>query len=94
MVLKIFFTPNEIRKFFEDNGYKVEIREFGMFSATYHNRSEWVETTDDAVVINGRHVRASTLFEKVVEYRLKRMIAPKNLKIKRAIEKTFKNMVK
>jgi hypothetical protein len=94
MVLKIFFSPDEIQQFFAANGFKVELRDFGHYRPAYHNRDEWVETPENAVIINGRHVKASELFEKVAEQRLKRMIAPENLETKRIIEKTFKALAK
>ena len=93
MVLKIHFTPDEVSRFFTQNGYKVEPRKFGHYVNAYHNKSEWIEYTDDAVVdTNGSYAKASLLFEKVIEQRVKRMIAPQNLECKRAIKAHFKKI--
>ncbi|WP_346856549.1 hypothetical protein [uncultured Draconibacterium sp.] len=90
MVLKIHFSPDEISAFFRSNGFAVENRKFGKWVPVYHNKSDWVETHEPAVVVRGEHVKASVLFEKVVEYRLKRIIAPTSVEIKGSIEKSFK----
>ncbi|RKE02336.1 hypothetical protein [Marinifilum flexuosum] len=92
MILKVFFTPDEIKKFFRDNGFQVVTREFGRFEKGYHNRDEWVKVDEDAVVIDGKYVKASELFEKVTEAKIKKMIAPESLETKRVIERTFKQI--
>lgn len=94
MVLKIQFTPDEINDFFRRNGYTVEDKKFGRWMPVYHNKSEYVEYYEAAVVIDGRHVKAATLFEKVAEYRIKRMIAPTNIDVRRIIHRTFNNTLK
>jgi hypothetical protein len=93
MVLKLFFTPDEIKQFFENNGFEVIQGTFGKWGPAYHNRDEWNEYTDDAVRIDGKYIEASKLFEKVAEYRLKRMIAPESLEVKRTIERAFKKLL-
>lgn len=92
MILKVFFTPDEIKKFFRDNGFTVVTRQFGRFENRYHNREEWVQYDEDAVEINGKYVKASELFEKVTEAKVKKMIAPESLESKRIIERTFKQI--
>lgn len=92
MILKVFFTPDEIKKFFRDNGFKVVSKSFGRFENSYHNRSEWQEYEADAVEFNGQYTEASKLFEKVTEAKIKKMIAPESLETKRIIESTFKQI--
>ena len=92
MILKVFFTPDEIKKFFLNNGFNVVTRQFGRFERRYHNREEWVKYEDDAVEIDGKYVKASVLFEKVTEAKIKKMIAPESLETKRIIERTFKQI--
>jgi len=94
MVLKIFFTPEEISSFFRENGYKVEQRTFGRWDKRSHGDMKWVEYTDDAVVISNQQVKASDLFQLMAEFRLKRVCTPVNNETKRAIENTFKTMLK
>ncbi len=94
MILKIFFTPQEIARFFRENGYVVEPHTFGRWENRYHDESKWVEYTDDAVVIGNNKVKASDLFERMAEYRLKRVCTPVNTETKRAIENTFKTILK
>lgn len=93
MVLQIFFTPDEIKQFFEDNGFEVIQGTFGKWGKVYHNRDEWNEYTADAVRIDGKYIEATKLFEKVAEYRLKRMIAPTSAEIKRTVKSTFKKIL-
>lgn len=94
MIVKLHFTAAEIRRFFEENGYKVETKCFGRWENRYHNQMEWVEFNDDAVVIDNQHVKADKLFEQMAEYRLKRVCTPVNTETKRAIENTFKAILK
>lgn len=94
MVVKLFFTPAEIRQFFADNGFKVVPHTFGRWENRPHNDCKWVEYTDDAVEIGGSHVKADMLFERMAEYRLKRVCTPVNTETKRAIENTFKTILK
>ncbi|PKQ69364.1 hypothetical protein BZG01_00050 [Labilibaculum manganireducens] len=67
---------------------------FGRFESRYHNREEWVNYDDDAVEIDGQFIKAETLFEKVAEGKIKKMIAPESLETKRIIERTFKQIKK
>lgn len=92
MLLKIHFNDDEIRHFFEANGFKVADHTTGHFRPAYHNRSEWVEYEVPGIVLNGRTYDATKVFEQVVEQRVKRMVAPANLETKRAIEQTIKRM--
>jgi hypothetical protein len=95
MVLKIFFTDDEIRKFFESNGFKCEIKELGEWRNTYHNKSEWVPIDRLCVIFpNGKYTDACKLFEQVTEQRMKRQIAPANLEVQRLIENTYKSNLK
>lgn len=94
MIVKLFFTPEEIAAFFRENGFKVEQRTFGRWENRGHNDMKWVEFTDDAVIIGERQVKASNLFERIAEYRLKRVCTPVNVETKRAIENTFKTILK
>gem|GEM_PF-6999768 len=93
MILQIFFTPDEIRRFFEENGFKVESRGFTEFRPAYHNRTECVEIDHEVVVFpSGKFIRADKLFEALAEYSLKRQIIQNNLETKRLIKLTFKKM--
>ena len=94
MVLKVFFSAEEIKQFFTENGYTVIETTFGRWDKAYHNRSEYVDYIADAVVINNKFIEASKLFEKISEYRIKRMITPANIEMKRLIETTFKHLLK
>lgn len=94
MIVKLFFTPAEIAAFFRENGFRVEQRTFGRWENRYHNDMKWVEYTDDAVILNDHHVKAADLFERMAEYRLKRVCTPVNTETKRAIENTFKTILK
>jgi hypothetical protein len=94
MVLKIFFTPDEIKQFFENNGFEVIDGTFGKWGPAYHNRDEWNEYTADAVRIGGKYVEASKLFEKVAEIRLKQLIAPISGDVKTAVETAFNQLIK
>lgn len=95
MILQIFFSDDEIQKFFEANGFKCEIKDFGEWRNAYHNRSEWVEVPRLAVVFkNDKYTDARKLFEKVVEARLKKQIAPCNLETQRLIETMYKQHLK
>ena len=95
MILSIFFTDDEIQRFFESNGFKCEMKDFGQWRNTYHNHSEWVEISRLAVVFpNGNFTLASRLFEQVTESRMKKQIAPVNLEIQRLIESTYKQNLK
>lgn len=94
MVLQIFFTPEEIKRFFEDSGFEVIQGTFGKWGRAYHNRDEWNEYTADAVQIDGKYIEASKLFEKVAEIRLKQIIAPVSDDIKNAVKTAFNQLLK
>jgi len=95
MILQIYMTEDEIRKFFEQNGYKCEMRDFGQWSKTTHRDMEWVEIARLAVIFpNGKHTLASKLFEQVVTARMKRQLAPVNLETQRLIETVYKQNLK
>lgn len=95
MILQIFFTEDEIRKFFEQNGYKCEMREFGEWRKTTHRDLDWVTIDRLAVIFpNGKHTLASKLFEQVTTARMKRQIAPANLETQRLIETVYKQNLK
>ena len=94
MIVKLLFTQTEIREFFAANGFAVVPHTFGRWETRAHNDMKWVEYTDDAVEIAGHRVKAETLFEKLAEYRLKRVCTPANTETKRAIENTFKAILK
>jgi hypothetical protein len=94
MIVNLFFSTDEIRRFFERNGFEVVSGTFGRGDSAHHNRSAWHEYAADAVVINGKQAEASKLFEKVTEARLKRLVAPHNEGMKTLIEQTFQNFAK
>ena len=95
LVLKVTYTPDEVAEFFRSNGFTVEDREFGYWDKHYHNKCEWVTVHEPAVVLpDGKYVKAKKLFEKVTEWRIKRMIAPTNLETQRSIEKNIKHLLK
>ena len=92
MVLQIFFTEDEIQKFFESNGYACEMRDFGQWSRETHRDSKWVEVSRLAVVFeDGRHTLASRLFEQVTTAQMKRQICPVNQEVKQLIQATYTN---
>jgi hypothetical protein len=94
MVLQLFFSPAEIKQFFENNGFEVIQGTFGKWGQAYHNRDEWNEYTADAVCIDGRYIEATKLFEKVAEIRLKQLIAPVSGDVKNTIETAFHQLLK
>lgn len=94
MVLQIFFTPDEIKQFFENNGFEVIQGTFGEWGPAYHNRDQWNEYTADAVRIDGKYIEATILFEKVSEIRLKKIIAPVSDDIKNTVETAFYQLLK
>lgn len=95
MIIQILFTDDEIREFFEKNGYKCEMRDFGHWRASYHNKTDWVVVERLAVVFpNGKHTQADKLFESVITNRMKRQMTPVNLETQRLIETVYKNNLK
>ena len=91
MILQIFFTDDEISIFFEGNGYKCEMRDFGEWRKSTHRDMDWCEIPRLAVIFpNGKHTLASKLFEQVTTARMKRQIAPVSLEVQRLIETTYK----
>jgi hypothetical protein len=94
MVLQIFFSPAEIKQFFENNGFEVIQGTFGKWGPAYHNRDEWNEYTADAVHIDGKYIEATKLFGKVSEIRLKQIIAPISDDIKNTVETAFNQLLK
>lgn len=93
MVLQIFFTEDEIRTFFESNGFKCEMRDFGHWAKTTHRDSDWIEYPRLAVVFeDGKHVLASRLFEQVTTCQMKRQICPSNPETRQLIETTYNNL--
>lgn len=95
MVLQIYFTDDEIRRFFEANGFTCEVRNFGQWEPTTHGHGEFVQVPRMALIFpNGKYVRADTLFEQVITARMKRQLTPNNLETQRLIETVFKNGLK
>lgn len=94
MEVKIFFSTDEIRKFFENNGFVVETLDFGHFAPAYHSRSEWREYLADAVIIDGKQTEASKLFSQVSEARLKQLITPSDEGMRQLIVEEFKKTLK
>lgn len=93
MILRIFFTPAEIRKFFEDNGFEIVQGTFGKWGPTYHNRDEWNEYTANAVRIDGKYVEAAKLFERVAEVQLKQLMVPTSNNIQNTIKTVFQDLL-
>lgn len=94
MVLQIYFSDDEIKSFFEGNGFRVEEREAGEWVPAYHNRSEYVTKMRHFVFLQNRQIEARKLFERIAEKRMRRYIAPVSLESKRMIETEFKNLLK
>ena len=95
MILQIQMSEDEIRKFFEQNGYKCEMRDFGEWRKATHRDMDWVEISRLAVVFpNGKYTLASKLFEQVITNRMKRQLAPVNLETQRLIETVYKQNLK
>lgn len=95
MILQVYFTDDEIRHFFESNGYKCETRDYGEWRHTTHRDMDWVEIPRLAVVFqNGKHTRADKLFEKVATSRMKKQMAPTSLEMQRLIETVYKTNLK
>ncbi len=93
MVLKIFFSQDEIKQFFEANGFLVVQGTFGKWGKALHNQDEWNDYQADAVLIGNRYVEASKLFEGVAERRLKSLVAPTSKEIKNTVESIFKTLL-
>lgn len=94
MILKIIFTDDDIQRFFEANGFQVEERDFGQWTRVTHGADEFLHAPHPAVVINGRHVKARQLFDRIAEKRLRKYLAPVNLESRRMIEMEFKTLTK
>lgn len=93
ILLQITFTDEEIRKFFEDNGYKVEDRETGHWRRQAHNSDKWITYTAPMLVLpDGRALLASKVFNIVAELRLKRNITLNNPGTQNLIEKALKSL--
>jgi hypothetical protein len=94
MVLQIYFSDDEIKAFFEDNGFNVEEREAGEWLPAYHNKSEYVTKMRLFVIIDKKQIEARKLFERITEKRMRRYLVPVSLESKRMIETEFKNSLK
>jgi len=92
MVLQIIFTDDQIRTFFEANGFEVEDREFGQWSKNTHRPAEWMTATHPAVLLKGRYVKARDLFNRIAEKQMRKYLAPVNMEARRNIEGEFKQM--
>lgn len=78
MVLKIFFTRDEIEEFFRANNITVVSHTRGYWTKEYHNRCEWIDGEVPGIEVGGKIVDAEKVFEKLMEYQLKKTIAPVN----------------
>jgi len=94
MILKVFFTPDEIRAFFTSNGFEVRESEVGRWDKQTHGRDRYMTWMEDHVVIGSHQVKASDLFERLAEYRLKHMLTPSNNETRKAIETQFNHILK
>lgn len=79
MILKAYFTDEEIESFFRKNGYMIIPHKRGKWQSTYHNKNEYIEIDIPGVVIperNGhnRVLDGLNLFERVAEKRIKGLI--------------------
>lgn len=93
ILLQISFTDDEIRAFFQDNGYKVEDRETGSWRSYPHNKEKWVTYTVPMISLpGGRYLEASKVFNKVAEMRIKKHITLKNPGTCSLIEKAIKSL--
>ena len=90
ILLQISFTDEEIRKFFEENGFRIEDRETGHWRRQTHNSDKWVTYNAPMLIMpNGRAVMASKVFNLVAEMRIKRNITLNNPGTQRLIEKAL-----
>lgn len=94
MTLNVFISPTEIRDFFQKNGFTVIESDFGSWENSYHNKTEWITRTRDAVVIGDKQIRADLLFNRISEYRIKQILTPQNKEAKMQIEIAFKQCLK
>lgn len=94
MVLQIYITDDEMKSFFEANGFEVTEREFQRWEKVTHSRHEMVSRMQLAVIWNGKPVEARGLLERLSAKRLKRYLMPQSLEAKRSIETELKTLLK
>lgn len=94
MELRLFISPEDVRKFFTGNGFDVKPAEVGRWEKQSHGRDKWITWMEDHVIIDGMAVRASELFEKVVDARLHGLLIPVNVSSKTIIETQFNRILK
>lgn len=94
MELKLFFSPDDIRKFFEGNGFEIKPAEVGRWEKQSHGRDKFITWMEDHVVIDGTYVRASDIFQQVVESRMHGILIPVNVTSKNIIETVFYRILK
>jgi hypothetical protein len=76
MIIKVFFSPTEIRDFFQANGFQVLEMEFGRWDKSTHFSTKYITWMEDAVIIGEKTAKAAELFELLSEMRLKQMMTP------------------
>lgn len=74
MILSIHFTDAEIRNYLVAKGFALVKHTFGRWRPAYHNSQEWHEYEADAVVIDGKPIEASGLFENIITASLKQLL--------------------
>jgi hypothetical protein len=94
MVLQIFFSDDDIKSFFNSNGFECSKKEVGEWVPAYHNKSEYVTKMRLFVINDKKQVEARKLFERIAEKRMRRFLAPVSLESKRMIENEIKNLTK
>lgn len=94
MILNIFFSPDEIREFFENNGFEVRQEETGRWEKQSHGSDKYTTWMEEHVVIDGAMVRASLLFDRIAENRIKHMITPASNEARKEIETQFNHILK
>ena len=93
ILLQISFTDEEIRKFFEENGFRIEERERGHWRRQYHGADKWISSMEPMLVLpSGDAVTASKVFNLVAEMRIKRNITLNNPGTQSLIEKAIKSL--
>lgn len=93
MVLQIYFSDDEIRAFFEGNGFDVKEKESGEWIGAVDKRN-YVNKMQLFVSNGSRVIEARKLFERITEKRMRRYLTPISLESKRIIESEIKNLLK
>lgn len=70
MQIKVHINDDEVKAFFEANGYECKVVESGYWSKEHHNRCEWIECDKLVVIVHEQQVSAHDLIQATIKQRL------------------------